>query len=45
VTLLPVYVLAAALVIMFYWLWRVRLRKTFFGVVGVSTPQVSGAPK
>jgi hypothetical protein len=26
----------AVLVVMFYWLWRVRIRRTFRGVVGVS---------
>ena len=33
------------IVAMFYWLWRVRVRKTFPGIVGVGTPQVSGATK
>lgn len=33
------------LLAMLYWLWRVRIRKTFLGIVGVSTPQVSGATK
>jgi hypothetical protein len=33
------------IVAMVYWLWRVRIRKTFLGIVGVSTPQVSGATK
>jgi hypothetical protein len=31
--------------VMFYWLWRVRIRQTFLGSFGVSTPQVSGATK
>lgn len=29
----------AVLVVMFYWLWRVRGRRTFRGVVGVSAPE------
>jgi hypothetical protein len=27
------------------WVGAVRIRKTFLGIVGVSTPQVSGATK
>jgi uncharacterized membrane protein len=42
--LLPIPVLAP-IVVMLYWLWRVRVRKTFLGGVGVGTPQVSGATK
>jgi hypothetical protein len=33
------------IVVMLYWLWRLRIRKTSLGIVGVSTPQVSGATK
>jgi uncharacterized membrane protein len=42
--LLPIPVLAP-IVVMLYWLWRVRIRKTLLGIVGVNTPQVSGATK
>jgi uncharacterized membrane protein len=28
------------LVVMFYWLWRIRIRRSFRGVFGVSTPEV-----
>jgi uncharacterized membrane protein len=42
--LLPIPVLVPV-VAMLYWLWRVRIRKTFLGIVGVSTPLVSGATK
>jgi uncharacterized membrane protein len=42
--LLPIPVLAP-IAVMLYWLWRVRIRKTFLGIVGVNTPQVSGATK
>jgi hypothetical protein len=27
------------LVVMFYWLWRVRIRRSFRGLVGVSAPE------
>jgi hypothetical protein len=33
------------IVAMAYWLWRIRIRKTFLGIVGVSTPLVTGATK
>jgi len=39
--LLPVPVLAV-LVTMLYWLWRVRVRRTFRGIVGVSAPEAIG---
>jgi len=42
--LLPIPVLVPV-VVMLYWLWRIRVRKTLLGIVGVSTPQVSGAMK
>jgi uncharacterized membrane protein len=42
--LLPIPVLAPV-VVMLYWLWRLRIGKTSLGVVGVSTPQVRGATK
>jgi len=29
-------------VTMLYWLWRVRVRRTFRGIVGVSAPQAIG---
>jgi uncharacterized membrane protein len=42
--LLPIPVLVP-IVVMLYWLCRVRIRKTTLGIVGVSAPQVSGATK
>jgi hypothetical protein len=33
------------IVAMAYWLWRILIRKTFLGIIGVNTPQVSGAMK
>lgn len=42
--LLPIPVLLP-IVVMLYWLWRIRVGKTLLGVVGISTPQVSGATK
>ncbi len=42
--LLPIPVLTPV-VVMLYWLWHVRVRNAVLGVVGVSTPQVSGATK
>ena len=42
--LLPIPVLVPVAV-MLYWLWRIRIKKTFPGIVGVSTPLVSGATK
>jgi hypothetical protein len=31
--------LLLVLVVMFYWLWRVRIRRTFRGIVGISAPE------
>jgi uncharacterized membrane protein len=42
--LLPIPVLVPV-VVMLYWLWRISIRKTPLGIVGVSTPQLSGLPK
>jgi uncharacterized membrane protein len=42
--LLPIPVLVPV-VVMLYWLWRIRVRRTLFGIVSVGTPQVSGATK
>ncbi len=36
--LLPIPVLAP-IVAMWYWLWRIRIKKTMRGIVGVSAPQ------
>lgn len=43
IRILPLLALpvAAVLVTMFYWLWRVRLRRTFRGIVRVSAPEVA----
>ena len=35
----------ASVLLMLYWLWRIRVEKTFLGIVSVGTPQVSGATK
>jgi hypothetical protein len=42
--LFPIPVLLP-MVVMFYWLWRIRVRQTLPGIVSISTPQVSGATK
>ena len=42
--LLPIPVLMPV-VVMLYWRWRIRDRKTLLGIVVVNTPQVSGAAK
>jgi len=41
---LPIPVLMPV-VVMFYWRWRIRVRKTLLRIVVVNTPQVSGATK
>jgi hypothetical protein len=42
--LLPIPVLLP-IAAMLYWLWRIRVRKTFLGIVSVSPPQVSVVTK
>jgi hypothetical protein len=33
------------IVAMFYWLWRIRGKRSVRAIVGVGTPQISGATK
>lgn len=46
VRILPLLALPmlTVLVTMFYWLWRVRIRRSLRGIVGVGSPVIKGAP-
>jgi hypothetical protein len=48
VTLPPLFIAAGVrlpIVAMAYWLWRIRITKTFLGIVSIRTPLVTGATK